>query len=629
MAITTDDIKIRASQIAEQAADPNVSVALFTTGSDSDRRADAVNRLESYVTLGPKFVGWLWGDQPQGSRQLLIFMPVSVDTPKVNDVLCLFNNKDTANEYYQYVRLTAVEAEEREFTLNDRAIRRKVLTVDIGDPLQVSFAGVEMHSNDAEETSIYTTTVSDAASYFGVMKPTAEISSGDTTIMVDDIYTQLVPTSQAETAVTDQVPGEATPVEQSGENMSYEFSGFSGTTLHLYSAFVPGTLVLVLAGVEYSDQGNGVLMQGSNQAGTIDYGVGTITFISSRSGNGYATFDPGVSMSLTGTTLPVPVPVTGQGYTYVGIMWPLPTPNTITVDYLVNGNWYRLRDDGAGFLVPDLAGTGTGKVNYETGQMQLTCAAIPDADSAVLLRWGVPTEIIKLAGGVDIEIDPVSVTLAEAPVKPGSVSISWPAGVSSTATATDNGSGVITGDASGWIVYGTGELYFTPASVPVADSDFTINYEQYPGEVETPSGTTFTLANAPRPGTLALDVTLNVNGRTHTYTMRDNGNGAMYAEGFTVVLSQCRASLEDSLEYVTSSKKGSSGNTFTQEDTEKTITFSAGPISGTVDYVTGDVVLDLTTAISSTYTLATEAKSATKGDTDPVDIDSIYVTIGG
>ena len=84
MHVDTDDTEMYSGShliISELAKDPNITVALFTTENESDTRLQAVNRLESYVTLGPRFQGWLWGDQPAGSRSLLIFQPISAEPP--------------------------------------------------------------------------------------------------------------------------------------------------------------------------------------------------------------------------------------------------------------------------------------------------------------------------------------------------------------------------------------------------------------------------------------------------------------------------------------------------------------------------------------------------------------------
>lgn len=612
--------------ISELAQDPNIKVALFSTENDADTRVDARDRLESYVTLGPRFQGWLWGDQPAGSRSLLIFQPRGTEPPEVGAVLCLFNNKGTASEESQYVRVTGTDAGDRSFTTTvgstQTTFTRQVVTVEIGDPLEVTFAGIEVTANDNTATSIYTTIVSNAAKYYGVMTPTQEIAASDVTIAVDSIYTQLVPTSQAETPLLGLTPGLVGPIKASGATQTLTFTTRTWSVLNLGQAFVPGSLALAVGGAAYTDAGTGVLMQGSNQAGTIEYPLGRITFSSSVTGAVSASFDPGAAMSLTPATLMVPVFAASRGYNYVAILWPPPVPGSVMVDYLAEGQWYRLRDDGAGYLQPDIENTGTGRIDYALGQVSVTCAALPDVDSPILVRWGNPVEIIKMQGAVTIEVDPVNHTLTGTPVDPGSLTITWPVGVSTTATATDNGAGVITGDATGWINYGTGELEFKPTLLPVADSDYTFNHDKYAAQTHSASGASFTLPGAPlKPGSVAIDVPLTIAGWTHTYHLRDNGSGAMTASGFSATLKQARASLNDSYQSVSSSGTSSTvvgsmydggsedDSSFLVNDDEETVTLIAEGISATVDYVTGAVVINVSTATAKKNTIRTRAEA--------------------
>ena len=604
------------------ASDPNVSVCLFTTSNPHDVRTDAVDRLESYVTLGPRFQGWLWGDQPAGSRSLLVFQPVSAEPPEVGAVLCLFNAKGTANEYRQYVRVMKVEQSIQSFTTDDSTFSRRILTITIGDPLEITFTGGEISELDNAATSIYNTIVSDAAKYYSVTTPTAPISSGDVAIQVSSIYAQLVPTSQAETPMLGLTPGEVGPIKKSGNTSTVTFTTRTWTVLNLGQAFVPKSLALTVGSTQYTDRGDGVLMQGSNQAGTIEYPLGKITFISAVSGAVSATFDPGCAMSLTPTTLMIPVFAASRGYNYVAILWPPPVPGTIQVDYMAEGKWYRLRDDGTGFLAPDIPDTGTGRIDYAAGQVAITCAALPDVDTPILVRWGSPVELVQMQGVVEIAIEPVHHTLTGTPVAPGSLSITWPVGVSDTATATDDGHGNITGDATGWINYGNGEMEFTPTQVPVADSNYTINHDKYAEQTHTANGSAFALPNAPiKAGSLSMDVQLTIGGWNHAYRLRDNGSGAMSAPGFTATLSQARECLTDAKVISTAgvdwsgyrryNSDSSTGQDIQEGSKESTITLVAGGISATVDYVTGQVVFDLSTATATKSTIDASGASST------------------
>ena len=625
MHVDTDDTEMYSGShliISELAKDPNIKVALFTTENESDTRLQAVNRLESYVTLGPRFQGWLWGDQPAGSRSLMVFMPKGAEPPKVGDVLCLFNNKGGASEYRQYVRVMKVEAKEQSFTVGQRTFIRTICTIELGDPLEVTFIGIEMVESDATSTSIYTTIVSDAAKYYGVMTPRTPIASGDVSINVESIYTQLVPTSQTETPLIGLTPGESGPIKQSGNSYTISFVSQIWKEIHLGQAFVPGSLQLTVGSTVFSDSGNGVLMQGSNQAGLIEYALGKITFSPSRSGAITATFDPGCAMSLTPTTLMIPVFAANRGYNYVAILWPPPVPGTIQVDYMAEGKWYRLRDDGTGFLAPDIPDTGTGRIDYAAGQVAITCAALPDVDTPILVRWGSPVELVQMQGVVEIAIEPVHHTLTGTPVAPGSLSITWPVGVSDTATATDDGHGTITGDATGWINYGSGEMEFAPTQVPVADSNYTINHDKYAEQTHPANGSAFALPNAPiKAGSLSMDVQLTIGGWNHAYRLRDNGSGAMSAPGFTATLSQARECLTDAKVISTAGVDWSSyrrynsgaatGQDIQEGSKESTITLVAGGISATVDYVTGQVVFDLSTATATKSTIDASGASST------------------
>ena len=49
--------------LSERPKDPNVHVLMFNTGSHTDRRTDAQDRIESYVVASNEAPFWLWGRQ--------------------------------------------------------------------------------------------------------------------------------------------------------------------------------------------------------------------------------------------------------------------------------------------------------------------------------------------------------------------------------------------------------------------------------------------------------------------------------------------------------------------------------------------------------------------------------------
>ncbi len=578
------------------AQDPNVSVCMFSTGDPNDERTEARNRLESYVTIGPRYQGWLWGDQPAGSRSLLIFQIKGSKVPEVGSVLCLIKDKGLATEIRQFVRVTKAEATTVEFTATSEsseygstamAFNRDIVKLEIGDPLRETFPGIEISKNDSLATNLYTTTVSDASKYFGVMLPTAPVAAGQIEINVNSIYANLVPSAQGEAPVVDLAVGEAGPVVGSGSGYNFSVSSFdvtNGKQLHFGRGIKPKTLNISasVGGHSYGDDGNGILTEGTSQVGTVDYSTGSLTF--SNISAGY-TANLAVSATIGVEVLRVPntmakyVELSNRGYNYTAMLAPLPIPKTVWVDYMAQGKWYRLRDNGNGVLVPDIAGTGTGTVNYMTGSVILTCGALPDVETAIIYNWANPVETVDLSGEVAIDVAEITHTLASKPVNPGSFTMTWPVAAGGTGTATDDGSGYLTGDATGWINYATGEIAFKPTALPVADGEYTVDYDKYPlveGTIDA-SGSglcTFTLPQSPiEPGTVSLNTMVSFSEYPHIYAVKDDGNGNLLAEGWSIKVS------------VTNPTWPGSTN--------------ASGITGTIDYLTGHCTLDLTNVTGS------------------------------
>lgn len=559
--VNTDDTETYSGAhviLSLPAADPNVSVCMFKTGNPYDERSVARDRVESYVTAGPRFFGWLWGDQPAGARSILLFCVKGTQAPDVGGVLCLFNNRGLVNEQKQYVRVTKVESTTAEFSQTSEgseygatalSFNRDIMQIEIGDPLRYTFIGSEISKNDSLATSVYTTTVSDAASYYGVMLPTAPITAGDININVNSIYTHLVPSAQGEAPVTDLSIGEAGPVVGSGEAYNFSVAAFSvanGAQVYFGRGIKPGSLSILTSNARtFTDKKDGYLYEGTSQIGTVDYATGAIFFsnlANSQTVNLSLSAIIGAEVRRCPNTAYQPVVLSNRGFNYVGILSPLPIPGSVWVDYMAQGKWYRLRDKN-GILVPDIAGTGTGTVNYLTGSITLTCAALPDVDTAIIYNWANPIETVDLSGLVEIETAEISHTLANIPVKPGSLAITWPTGASSTATATDNGSGVLSGDATGTINYSTGELLFKPTLLPVSDGAYTIDYDRYPrvngslssGWTNIGGQHSFVLPSGDvRPGSVSVDVVVSFGQYNHIYRLRDNGSGGLSAPGWSI-----------------------------------------------------------------------------------------------
>lgn len=194
-----------------------------------------------------------------------------------------------------------------------------------------------------------------------------------------------------------------------------------------------------------------------------------------------------------GNTTLTAIEVNNRGYTYVKTLTPLPAPGTVVVAYRALGRWYTLRDEaGNGDVTSD--GAGVGRIDYTTGSISLTLAALPDTGTALLYTWGTPVHYSDRAGAAEIDGPAMVFDFADLAVVPGSVTATWLAG-GTLRTATDDGLGHLTGDASGRVVYGytdaagndrPGQAYlaFAAAAFPDANTTVALDY-RYGGHATT------------------------------------------------------------------------------------------------------------------------------------------------
>ena len=181
---------------------------------------------------------------------------------------------------------------------------------------------------------------------------------------------------------------------------------------------------------------------------------------------------------------------------------PLPAPGTVVVSYRAMGNWYTLADDGAGAL----AGSGAGSVNYGTGTVSITLAAIPDVGSSIITQWGERTAYASRAGAAGYRMPEFAWELPQKPVKPGTIAVSWQSG-GVTKTATDSGTGELSGDGAGAVNYATGQISLRPSHMIDAGGELSTAYTYTPQVTERFDGvapdaggfTTLTLGEVPAP----------------------------------------------------------------------------------------------------------------------------------
>ena len=469
--------------VSEPPSDPNVSITLFTTSNTFDRRDAAKSRIESYLNQGPEWTGYLFENHIAGQRSVQIFQRPETDSPTVGRTLVLIANEGLSNEIKQYVRVTRTEAVVRLFydEASGKDYEGKVVTAEISDALRTDFPGTpakRSFTRNAGAVHLRDTLVADAGTYAGVVPLVSPAHIGDVTALAKSVYTQLVPSAQTEIPLVDLKPnGELAIYSPSGTPFSLSTSiAFDSTNaIAVGQSVLPGSLTITCGGVQIKDSG-GVLVVGVQQIGTVDYGQGifSITDTSvSYAGLKTVLYTPAAAPLRALNTASWAVTAESRSSTYVTIIDPPPAPGTTSISYLAQGRWYTLRDLGNGQLKSLNGSYGTGTLNYTTGSLVVTLAALPDVGSQVLATYGLPSTE-KNHPGIAIKIQ-TTIQLTHGAVAPSTVTISW--GVDSVAkAATDDGSGNLVGDATGTVDYITGTVVLKPNLLPTAGAQFTAEY---------------------------------------------------------------------------------------------------------------------------------------------------------
>ncbi|MFM2254182.1 MAG: hypothetical protein RJB68_2519 [Pseudomonadota bacterium] len=616
---TNLDVYAGAHFIISDAPDNNrISVLAFSTGSDFDQRTAARDRIESYVIAGPESRMVLYGRQLKGSQAILAYQREEESLPEVGEVYAISTEVGGATTAQQFVRLQDVVHEVRTFTDTGGEFRRRVVTLKIGSPLRYEFQGIASPSrfsgSSANTGVLRTTTVADAARYFGLQPLTSSVSSGALELTVTSVYAPIVPTTQRETPLSLVSIAGASALQPSSSQASKEtIPWVVGNTPLARKTSLPikaGSLRVrakkVVSGLSdafsewVSDNGSGVIPAAPaatlrTQAGTVDYESGTITLaISSQYVDDTvfleAEYVPAVEVAQPAHTKAIEITLGTRGTVYAVPLLPIPAPGTLIVDYRALGKWYRLRDNGLGELVGGDSQYGTGSIDYVTGGATITLGALPDVGSSVLLSWGSPVHysVVTNDAGNSARF---SMTLPDLPVKRASAVVTYyVGGVANTATAGIQGLIAGANSVTGSLNHVTGALSLEfGGKLPDAGSVISVAYAQLvpstPGDQPTLTGsfpalTPSTLAGAPfDPGSLQVTATFRTvileDEYVKTLQLVDDGLGNLVVKKDTSLLS------------------------YWAENSHTDFLVVADTVVGSVNYSTGAVALTSTNVVGS------------------------------
>lgn len=382
--------------------DDRIGVLAFSTGSDFDLRTAARDRIESYVIAGPESRMALYGRQLKDSQAILVYQRVEEPLPEIGEVYAISTEVGSTTVAQQFVRVQDVSHEVRTLTDDGGDFTRRVITLKIGARLRYEFQGLAAPSRYSSVVAtsagkMRTTTVADAARYYGIKPLTAAVSSGALELTLTSVYAPILPTTQRETPLSLASISGAVHRLASGGQVTTFIGGERNAVVVLPRPVMPGSFSGALNYSSYgeyhnytfSDDGNGgLVILPSTKVGTIAYETGVLNITVANPLVGNVSYLPSVEASQPAHTRAIPITLATRGTVYAVPLLPIPAPGTLIVDYRALGKWYRLRDDGTGELVGGDAQYGTGTVDYATGGTTITLGALPDVGSSVLLSWG-------------------------------------------------------------------------------------------------------------------------------------------------------------------------------------------------------------------------------------------------
>lgn len=530
--------------IAQPPADPRVSVTLFAA-RPFERRSEAVKRVENYLTTGPEWAGYLLENHLQNQRAVQIFQRENSEPPLIGQTLVLTQNEGLSTEKQQYVRVISASSVVREFTDEEgKDYKARVVTCEISDALRVDFTGSppsRKFTRATTATKIRESTVADAGAYASTSPLAQAAELGDFGVQVSSIFTQLVPTAQVETPISDlRVNGLSAALVATGGPVTMSSTAVFSTasSMHVGGPVYPGSLSIVRSGVTVTDQG-GKLVSSGQDVGSIDYDNGIASLstdvFGASGGTHQVTFVPAAVPDLVSDQRAILVTAETRALSYAFTMEDVPVRRTLSLSYLAQGRWYVLRDDGSGALRGSDAAFGVGTLSYTTGSVSVTLGALPDVGSSILVQSysnvttvAASNTMLANGGKVYVAINSDGELTEERGSKSfaiGSVQVTWTDGTPKTAT--DDGAGGLTGDATGQIDYTRGVVRISPNALPPPGTVFTLGKSQSVGAQQTAVGVAVSGGNLGAtnitPGSVSFNLPV-----TYQYTAPSN-----YALSFT------------------------------------------------------------------------------------------------
>ncbi|MCW8918973.1 MAG: hypothetical protein OQL08_09190 [Gammaproteobacteria bacterium] len=399
--------------------DDAIGYTLFTTNDPFDQRTAAADAVESYLFKGPMWHGCIYENHIAGMRAITVLQDLNTELPPLGKTLCLVQDEGEAGEYAQYIRITDYSVAVGNFVDIDGPYQLWVITANLSDALRYDFVG---HQPQRAAFATYgtgarlrNTNVADATRYHGTLPLTQPAAIGDLSVRASSIFTQLVPSAQAETPLVNQIINPELTITQSGGTRSVEIPQQAHTLSRLVTAenrrynWIETLRPIPAAGafaLSYMAQGNwytlvddgaGVIAGNDPAlgAGTLDYTTGsmavTLGALPDVDSIILITYGSPVHYTLRSGTATIADTVVRMAFTLDHT--PL-DPATLTLAWTQGG----VAKSATASLNGAITGDATGTVDDATGEVALAFAALPDRATYITASYSqdVPTDPLQV-----------------------------------------------------------------------------------------------------------------------------------------------------------------------------------------------------------------------------------------
>jgi hypothetical protein len=528
--------------------DPNVDVTVFETDGWFDERTDALTLVESYLVKGPRLLCRVQDTHYAGTGVLQLYNPAPATSfPAAGDSIILRNPDGTE----QRLRATVVTFSTAIVYDESGAYTVNLATCELNRPLNFDLLGkpVQRTPPSVSTTATVFSTVPAAGAQFGGVKPLATAvvlgSEPIRSVTVDGgIFAQLVPATTLPTPVADIYPLVQRPsLSRTGSaNLSVVTATVAltaGTVLQLPTAAEPGTLAMTHGATAFTTTPAGNVLQGSTVVGVVDWAGRTLTMSGASPNYGSATntltYKPATVTGATVHSLAHVITDANQSTAFVAAMEPPPAPGTYSLDYMAQGQWYQIADDGTGKVSGSDSTYGAGTVSYVTGSFSGSMGALPDVGSTAIQTWG-EADSARAATGLPVRAW-ADIPLTKQP-EPGTLALAWSFG-GSNYSATVSATGVVTGPAQVGALKRLGvddyALPFSPDTLPDGPVTVTFNEQTENAAFTNDGGGAYTLTGAPiAPGSARFQLLGTSGAQTRVYNCYSAGT-QVFAVGVGVI----------------------------------------------------------------------------------------------